>query len=120
MRVRRLPPRRPWRQQRRELSGTVVAHRRNRSGWGVNFAHQGDQIFATWYTYDSAGKAWWLSMLASRTTGENFTGVIYMTNGPPFNNNTNQTSFSPAHPVGNGALSFSDGNNGSFTYPSIQ
>ncbi len=86
------------------------------SGWGVNFAHQGNQIFATWYTYDSAGKAWWLSMLASRTTGENFTGVIYMTNGPPFNNNTNQTSFSPAHPVGNGALSFSDGNNGSFTY----
>ena len=35
------------------------------SGWGVNLAHQGDIIFATWFTYDVAGKAWWLSMSAS-------------------------------------------------------
>ena len=40
------------------------------SGWGINFAHQGDQVFATWYTYDMAGKAWWLSMLANRTGRE--------------------------------------------------
>jgi len=86
------------------------------SGWGVNLAHQGNQIFATWYTYDTTGKPWWLSMLASRTNGENFSGVIYTTNGPPFNNNTNQTSFPPARPVGNGALSFTGANNGSFTY----
>ena len=86
------------------------------SGWGINLAHQGNQIFATWYTYDTAGKAWWLSMLASRTAGENFNGVIYTTSGPPFNNNTNQTYFLPPTPVGNGTLSFTDGNNGSFTY----
>ena len=30
------------------------------SGWGINFAHQGDIIFATWFTYDVAGKPWWL------------------------------------------------------------
>jgi len=30
------------------------------SGWGINFAHQGDQVFATWYTYDTSGEAWWL------------------------------------------------------------
>ncbi len=86
------------------------------SGWGVNLADQGDQIFATWYTYDAAGKAWWLSMLANRTTGETFNGVIYTTSGPPFNNNTNQTAFMPAQPVGNGILSFTDANNGSFSY----
>ncbi len=40
------------------------------SGWGVNFAHQGDQVFATWYTYDTAGNAYWLSMLAPRTTAD--------------------------------------------------
>ncbi|HEY5307625.1 MAG TPA: hypothetical protein VIK97_03865, partial [Casimicrobiaceae bacterium] len=34
------------------------------SGWGINLAHQGDTIFATWFTYDLAGKAWWLSMTA--------------------------------------------------------
>ena len=38
------------------------------SGWGIDFDHQGDRIFATWYTYDTNGKAWWLSMLATRTT----------------------------------------------------
>ena len=28
----------------------------DQSGWGINFAHQGDIIFATWFTYDAAGK----------------------------------------------------------------
>ncbi len=37
------------------------------SGWGINFAHQGDVIFATWFTYDLTGKAWWLSMTADKT-----------------------------------------------------
>ena len=23
------------------------------AGWGINFAHQGDVIFATWFTYDA-------------------------------------------------------------------
>jgi serine protease len=86
------------------------------SGWGINFAHQGDEIFASWYTFDATGKAWWLTMLATRTTGDNFSGVIYTTNGPPFNNNTNQTAFNPPRAVGNGTLAFSDVNSGSFTY----
>jgi hypothetical protein len=34
------------------------------SGWGINFAHQGDVIFATWFTYDVNGKAMWLTMSA--------------------------------------------------------
>jgi serine protease len=85
------------------------------SGWGINFAHQGNQIFATWYTFDATGNAWWLTMLATRTTGENFDGVIYTTNGPPFNNYTAQTAFIP-RAVGNGTLSFSNASSGSFTY----
>ncbi|HEX8738685.1 MAG TPA: S8 family peptidase, partial [Casimicrobiaceae bacterium] len=32
------------------------------SGWGLNVAHQGNIIFATWFTYDTSGKALWLSM----------------------------------------------------------
>ncbi|HET7260338.1 MAG TPA: S8 family peptidase, partial [Casimicrobiaceae bacterium] len=31
------------------------------SGWGLNVAHQGNVIFATWFTYDASGKALWLS-----------------------------------------------------------
>jgi hypothetical protein len=36
------------------------------SGWGINLAHQGDVIFATWFTYDVNGKPWWLTMTANR------------------------------------------------------
>ena len=25
-------------------------------GWGINFAHQSDTIFATWFTYGADGK----------------------------------------------------------------
>ncbi len=83
--------------------------------WGVNFAHQGDSVFATWYTYDTSGKAWWLSMLASRTapTGNTYSGTIHVDAGPPFAAYT-----MPAVPtaVGNGTLTFGDANNASFEY----
>ena len=40
-------------------------------GWGMNIAHQADIIFATWFTYDASGKAWWLSMTAPLVSGGN-------------------------------------------------
>ena len=45
------------------------------SGWGINFEHQGNTIFATWFTYDTAGKAWWLVMTADGGPGNTFTGT---------------------------------------------
>ena len=47
------------------------------SGWGINFAHQGDVIFATWFTYDVNGKAWWLTMTASKTAEGVYSGQLY-------------------------------------------
>jgi len=32
------------------------------SGWGINVTHQGDVLFATWFTYDANGKGMWLVM----------------------------------------------------------
>ena len=85
------------------------------SGWGINFAHQGDQIFATWYTYDTSGKAWWLSMLAARTTptGDTYAGTIYVDSGPPFNN---FVGMGVPTAIGNGTLTFADINTGNFAY----
>ena len=85
------------------------------SGWGINFAHSGDQIFATWYTYDTTGKAWWLTMLAARTTptGSAYAGTLYASSGPPFNNFTGPAT---ATAVGSGTLTFADVNTGSFAY----
>ena len=83
------------------------------SGWGINFAHQGSQIFATWYTYDTTGRAWWLTMLASQTNGNSYSGPIYVDSGPPFNNYTGSAT---ASAVGSGVVYFADVNDGSFSY----
>jgi hypothetical protein len=90
------------------------------SGWGINFEHQGDIIFATWFTYDATGKGWWLVMTApksaAKAAGDTYSGTLYQTHGPAFN----AVPFSPAQvtptAVGNGTLTFSDTSNGTFSY----
>ena len=86
------------------------------SGWGMNVAQQGDVIFATWFTYDATGKAWWLSMTANASAPNVFSGTLYRTHGPAFST----VPFNPANvtatAVGNGTLAFSDANNGTFAY----
>ncbi len=91
--------------------------RRVRSpGWGINFAQQGDVIFATWFTYDASGKAWWLSLTANRTATNTYSGTLYQTRGPAFS----ATPFDPAQvtatSVGDATITFADANNGTFSY----
>ena len=85
------------------------------AGWGIDFAHQGDVIFATWFTHDANGKAWYLSMTAYQTGPNVFAGTLISTTGPaldaPFDPNQVQRM-----EVGSGTLSFSDANNGTFSY----
>ncbi len=83
--------------------------------WGINFAHQGDQIFATWYTYDSNGNPWWMSMLTARTspTSNVYSGPVYVDTGPAFNNFVG--SGTPTQ-VGTGTLTFTDADNGVLSY----
>ena len=85
------------------------------SGWGLLLAHQGNTIFASWFTYDASGKSWWLSMTASRTGDNVFSGTLYQSSGPAFNIpfNPNAVTYQA---VGTGTLAFSDANNGTFTY----
>ena len=86
------------------------------SGWGINFEHQGDTIFATWFTYDATGKGWWLVMTAPKTGPNTYSGTLYRTSGPAFS----AVPFNPAQvtptAVGNATLTFSDANNGTFAY----
>lgn len=92
------------------------------SGWGINFAHQGDVIFATWFTYDLTGKGWWLSMTANKT-GTNpdiYTGQLFETRGPAFSAVPFPPVGSPGGATGTGVgtatVSFSDVNRASFNY----
>ena len=86
------------------------------AGWGINLAHQGDVIFATWFTYDATGRAWWLSMTANRTASNVFSGMLYETHGPPFSSVPFNPGSVTSKVVGSGTLTFSDNDNGTFSY----
>ena len=85
------------------------------SGWGVNIAHQGDTLFATWFTYAAGGRGQWLVMSSgTRTAANTYTGDLYRTTGPAFNAN-------PWGPInvaraGSGTFTFTDAENGTFAY----
>ncbi len=58
------------------------------SGWGINFNHQGNIVFATLFTYDLAGNPMWLVMSnGAKQSGETFSGALYRTTGPAFDAN---------------------------------
>ncbi len=91
------------------------------SGWGVNFAHQGDQLFATWYTYDAktAGNnapLWLSGLMARQGTSNVFAGTITRTSGPRFDNYKTTDLVQPATNVGTATVTFTDGNHATFAY----
>ncbi|HUQ28104.1 MAG TPA: hypothetical protein VM051_05900 [Usitatibacter sp.] len=53
-------------------------------GWGMNIAHQGEVLFATYYTYDTNGKGVWYSMSNTVRAGSAYTGPIQLVRGPAF------------------------------------
>lgn len=88
------------------------------SGWGVNIAHQGDIFFVTWFTYDTDGSQMWLVAPDVRKgAGSTYGGQLFRTTGPAFNS----VPFTPiagsnVTNVGSVSFSFTDANNGTFTY----
>jgi hypothetical protein len=84
------------------------------SGWGIDLAHQGNVIFATWFTHDANGRAWYLSMTAFETGPGTFSGALYRTSGPPLD-----AVFDPAQvqriEVGFGTLTFGDADHGTLS-----
>jgi hypothetical protein len=86
------------------------------SGWGLNLAHQGDVIFATWFTYDAAGKAWWLSMTANEIAPNVYAGDLVQTHGPAFSAVPFKPDAVTASSVGSATLTFTDPNTAQFAY----
>jgi len=88
------------------------------SGWGLNITHQGDLIFATWFTYGLDGKAQWLLMSNVRRVGfsDQFTGSIYRARGNPFNTLPWNLGSIETAEVGRVTLTFSDREHGTFAY----
>ena len=85
-------------------------------GWGISLAHQGDIIFASWFTYDAARNPLWMVMTAYKTAEGVYSGTLYTTSGPAFNAVPFDPNAVVRTPVGTGTLTFVDANNGTFTY----
>jgi len=86
------------------------------AGWGVNLTHQGDTIFATWFTYDLDGSPLWLSVTAFRTDAATYGGTLYRTRGPAFSAVPFLPAAIVATSVGTATFVFTDGNTGTFAY----
>jgi hypothetical protein len=86
------------------------------AGWGINFTHQGDVIFASWFTYDLNGNPLWVTATLAKTAAGTYAGALDATTGPPFN----AVPFDPSHlthsTVGTATVTFTDGANGTFVY----
>ena len=89
------------------------------SGWGVSFAHQGDIVFATLFTYDTDGMPMWLVMSDGRRealpsfpicatcpASEIYSGALYRTTGAPFDGSAPHATVSTE--VGRMRVSFAD------------
>ena len=86
------------------------------NGWGVNLTHQGDTIFATWFTYDLDGTPLWLAVAAPKTAAGVYSGNLHRTTGPPFNAVPFDPTKVSASLVGTATFTFTDGNRGTFDY----
>ncbi len=86
------------------------------AGWGLDLTHEENVVFVTWFTYDAAGKAMWLSMAAGLAKTGSYSGTLYRSTGPSFD----ASPFLPAQvrtaAVGTATLTFTDADNGTFAY----
>jgi hypothetical protein len=108
------------------------------SGWGVNIVHQGDILFATWFTYDADGNGMWLVLPSAQLDPPSmggmmdmmdmmgmggmdesmptYHGTLYRTTGPSLDATSFDTSKVKTTQVGTAQFQFYDGNHASFTY----
>jgi hypothetical protein len=91
------------------------------AGWGVNIAHQGQILFATWFTYEArtAPNDMWLVMSnGAQVSPGVFSGTLFRTTGPafsvlPFASIAFPNNFTT---VGTLTFTFSDPDNGVMSY----
>jgi hypothetical protein len=86
------------------------------AGWGINFTHQGDTIFATWFTYDHDRDPLWLVVTAPKTAPGVYSGDLYRTTGPSFSAVPFNPSLVMPTKVGVATFTFADGNSATFAY----
>ncbi|HEX5633216.1 MAG TPA: S8 family serine peptidase, partial [Gemmatimonadales bacterium] len=99
----------------RRTNYSALWWRSSESGWGVNLQQQGEILFGTWFTYDSANSATWYVMPEMRrVTDDYFEGVVYATTGVPLHQINNAQASRSVTPVGFAAVQFFNANKAFF------
>ena len=93
----------------------------SQAGWGINLTHQGDIIFASWFTFDRDHTPMWLVVQATKTAPGTYVGTqVYRLNGPAFNAMPFPPIGAPGGPtgvvVGTATFTFANGNAATFNY----
>ena len=88
------------------------------SGWGLNIQqHPSDKIFATWFVYGlDQSPMWYVIPDGTWTSDHEYTGTIYRTVGPFFENPTFDPALVNVIQVGTGKLTFTKYNAAIFNY----
>lgn len=87
------------------------------NGWGLNLSHQGDIIFATWFTYDNSNAPVWIvSDALRRVAPGTYSGPLYLTTGRRPQDISGTASIIAAEDVGTMTLTFQGGDRGTMAY----
>ncbi|HET9579878.1 MAG TPA: hypothetical protein VFP44_18735 [Usitatibacter sp.] len=80
----------------------------NESGWGINIQqHPSDKIFATWFVYGLDNKpTWFVIPDGTWTSDRQYTGTVYRTHGPFFQDPVWNPSLVSVIPAGSATLQF--------------
>ena len=77
------------------------------AGWGLNVLHQGDLVYATWYSYaPEDGKVMFLTIEAPRQADGSFAGPVFRVAGTPFEQINGGQAFTSATQLGNAVMRF--------------
>ena len=88
------------------------------SGWGIHLTQRASNIFAAWYTYDSAGKPKWYVATCAGISGVTGTcnGTLYEVSGPHFFGTAFNPTLVNASSSGAMQVTFSSAQAASMTY----
>jgi hypothetical protein len=86
------------------------------SGWGVTLDHQPKFLFATFFIYDSDGRATWvIGQLDANTSETAYSGKLYRTTGSPFDKPFSASSTQVTE-VGTATIELTDSSHAALTY----
>jgi hypothetical protein len=86
------------------------------SGWGINLNHEGDIIFAAWFTYDTDHTPLWLVATMPLDASGSFSGTLYRLTGPAYSAMPWDPTNVKVTAVGDAKLTFASGTQALFAY----